>query len=521
MSDASTSADDTTQPILDYSARDFDAIRSMLVGIGSGLMPEWKTIGEANDFGTLLLEQYAFMGDVMNYYIDRVASEAFLGTAQRRQSVLYIAEQQGYTPIGQRAAVVTLTFTLSSDYPGELGVLTIPAGTRVFSSADQSTDSVYFETDYAVDVDAGYTVDVTATEGRANTTQVGASTGAPNQSFQIAELGVIEGTVKVRTLEGTYQYSDLSEDSPRWVNWYEVPTIAAARPTQSVYSTYIDDANYTYILFGDSASGRIPPTGAQIEITYRYGVGATANAVAASTLVNIDQNALPATLTVINSVSPIGGSDPETLASMRFSIPKGAQIRERAVTVDDFQALATQVPGVAKAVAYGQVYSAVNVLVAPVGGDMDSEQNMRDLCGNVQTYLEPRILIGSKVYVVGASWTDIWIAIDLYVLDGFDQALTQNSVEQAIRSALAFDNMELSEDVHIGEIYRWAMRVEGVDWVDVTALTDTGLGTSVVKNVDVPFGHIARIALDPTPDDTTTNDTGLIITAYGGTDTGS
>ena len=78
--------------VLDYTSRDFAALRSLLVGLSRGLMPEWQTVGETGDFGTLLLELYAYAGDVTNFYIDRMASEAFLGTAARRQSVLYIAD---------------------------------------------------------------------------------------------------------------------------------------------------------------------------------------------------------------------------------------------------------------------------------------------------------------------------------------------------------------------------------------------------------------------------------------------
>lgn len=515
-----------TQPILDYSARDFDTIRSMLVGIGKGIFPEWKTIGEANDFGTLLLEEYAFMGDVMNYYIDRVASEAFLGTAQRRQSVLYIAEQLGYSPIGQRAAVVTLTFVLDPTYPAELNELTIPSGTRVFTSSDNTTSSVYFETDYSIILDAGETRTVSATEGRSAVATVGASTGSPHQTFQIAEPGVIEGTLKVRTLEGTYVYNDLSDDVPRWVDWVEIPTIASARPTQSAYSTYLDDLGHTNVLFGDAASGRIPPAGAQIEISYRYGSGAAGNAVEAGTLVNLDEGGpLPTgLLTVTNADSPVGGANPESLSSMRFSIPKGAQIRERAVTIEDYQSLAMQVPGVAKAIAYGQVYSAVNIRVAPVGGDMDSPTNMETLRRTVQSYLEPRILIGSKVYVEDAEWTDVWVKLDLHVLGGFDQEATKNAVEQSLRAAFAFDNMDLEEKITIGEVYRRSTRVEGVDWVDVTALNADNFASTKVENVTPPFGHIARLALptgEETAEDETDDTDGLIITAYGGTESGS
>ena len=102
------------QAVLDYTSRDFLAIRAQLVGLAKGRMPDWNTAGESSDFGTLLMEIFAYMGDTLNFYIDRTASEAFLSTAVRRQSVYYIADMLGYTPIGQHGASVYLTFKIES-----------------------------------------------------------------------------------------------------------------------------------------------------------------------------------------------------------------------------------------------------------------------------------------------------------------------------------------------------------------------------------------------------------------------
>jgi hypothetical protein len=131
------------QAILDYTSRDFVAIRAQLVGLAKGIMPDWSTAGEASDFGTLLLELFAYMGDTLNYYIDRTASEAFLSTAVRKQSVFYIADMLGYTPIGQHAASVYLSFSMED--PAEeqsLPDVTLPKGTKVTSSADNA-DSMF------------------------------------------------------------------------------------------------------------------------------------------------------------------------------------------------------------------------------------------------------------------------------------------------------------------------------------------------------------------------------------------
>ena len=48
-----------------------------------------------------------------------------------------------------------------------------------------------------------------------------------------------------------------------------------------------------------------------------------------------------------------------------------ARIKNRAVTLNDYADLAMQVPGVAKSVAYGTVYTAVHVRIAPTAGKAD------------------------------------------------------------------------------------------------------------------------------------------------------
>lgn len=482
------------QPILDYTSRDFDAIRSMLVGIARGKFPEWETVGEANDFGTLLLELYAYMGDVTNFYIDRVSSEAFLGTAQRRQSVAYIAEMLGYKPLGQQSATALLTINLSGDYDSgnpEDSQLTIPAGSVFSTNAERTSDIIYFTTDFMTKVAPGGNVTIAASEGQKVVENVPPSGGTPNYEVVLANPGVIFGTVSVKTKEGT-NYGGGSLFSAQYLDWSELNTVAEAQPTQSAYSTIIDDRGYTHVLFGDGASGRIPPSGANIEITYRYGVGAAANKIPPGSITNIvSPNTLPkGMLSVTNPGAPVGGSDPETIDSMRFSIPRASSIRHRAVTLNDYSTLALQVPGVAKAISYGEIYTSINVRIAPVGGDIDSLL-MKTLRTDVENYLIDKILIGSSLYVEDAQWEDFWVTFDLYVLDGFQQDQVTRNVQSAVQDLFAFYNQDFGGHISVGEIYRKAMNVEGVDYIDITEMR-TELTTGV-DNRDVTAMKIARI----------------------------
>jgi hypothetical protein len=473
----STVSDVDSHVVLDYTSRDFTAIRSQLVGLARGIMPEWETAGEASDFGTLLLELFAYMGDVMHFYIDRTASEAFLGTALRRQSVLYIADMLGYTPIGQQSAIVKLLFALTPLDTTDPNVIQdsveIPAGSRIFNNVGSSDDVIVFELNTAVTLNPGDT-DVIgyATEGVMHYDYLlGTSNGMPNTEFIIPDKGVVYNSITMQSREG-----------PDVLQWSYISDLSLARPTQPVFTTFIDEAEFTHIVFGDQAAGRIPPVNAEIFVSYRTGVGAEANDLAPGDLVNIrtqDTTIDLFSVTVSNPDSPVGGTDPETIDAMRNSIPRAAtRLKSRAITLNDYADLAMQVPGVAKSMAHGAVYTSVHVRIAPIQGQADDVQ-MALLCDNVEAYLSDKIIVGSAVNaeprgVDPASddaiiqlWQYVQIRMMVHVQDSYNRTSIRKGVEAAIRQMLDFNNVDFGTRVSIGSIYRVALSIQGVEWVDL------------------------------------------------------
>ena len=472
MSD--TSSTEGTRVILDYTSRDFAAIRTQLVGLAKGFMPEWETAGEPGDFGTLVLELFAYMGDVLNFYIDRAASEAFLGTALRRQSVLYIADMMGYKPVGQHSASVKLFFTLADDAEG---IITLPAGTRIYNETDNSSDVIVFELDSPLTLDpAAAHVDIVAyaTEGvMVYDNLLGISLGGPALELVIPEKGVVTHSITIKSREGG-----------QVVDWTEVTDISLGRPTQSVFTTYLDDYNNTHILFGDNAAGRIPPVNAEIFGSYRLGVGVEANSLSPDTLKVISSTADLSdqiwAVSVRNPESPVGGTDPESTDSMRFSIPRAAgRIKNRAITLNDYADLALQVPGVAKSTAYGTLYTAIHVKIAPTGGVGDSV-TMKRLCDEVEDYLADKILVGSAVSVepedinapqpVGL-WQPVHVRVVVHVQPAYNRTSVRNEVDRVLRDVLSFNAVDFGTRVSIGLMYRTALAVNGVEWVDLNWLS--------------------------------------------------
>jgi hypothetical protein len=55
--------------------------------------------------------------------------------------------------------------------------------------------------------------------------------------------------------------------------WHPVTTLAACGPADSCYVVRVDDDGALEIAFGDGTTGRRPPDGARIGVTYRGGAG--------------------------------------------------------------------------------------------------------------------------------------------------------------------------------------------------------------------------------------------------------
>jgi hypothetical protein len=73
-------------PEINYLAKDYGSFRQLLLDRLALLMPEWQE-RHVPDLGITLVELLAYTGDMLSYYQDAVATEAYLETARQRISV--------------------------------------------------------------------------------------------------------------------------------------------------------------------------------------------------------------------------------------------------------------------------------------------------------------------------------------------------------------------------------------------------------------------------------------------------
>lgn len=103
---------------------------------------------DSDDFSIALIDAWSCVCEVLSFYQERLANEAWLATAQERESVIELGRLIGYRPRPGVAAATELVFTLD-DPPGappHVPAVAIPAGTRVQSVPGPDEKAQTFET---------------------------------------------------------------------------------------------------------------------------------------------------------------------------------------------------------------------------------------------------------------------------------------------------------------------------------------------------------------------------------------
>ena len=470
-------------PQIDYTSRDYAAIRDDMINLIPNFLPDW-TNTDASDFGITLIELFAYMGDLLNYYIDRSANEGFLATATQRSSVLSIASLLGYTPDNGSPATTTLTFTNTS---GASQV--IPAKTQVATTTTVNgvSTQIIFETDSEVTVPTGApgSAQVTATEGVTvyDEQLTDESTGTSYQTYTLKQSPVITGSIEV--MVGAVKYE-------------QIEYLIDANSNDPVYVVSTDADGMTSITFGDNISGRIPPI-TEITATYRVGGGSSGN-VGPNTL-TYQLNNIFAGVSVTNQEAAAGGSDPETTDTIRYNAPNALIANNRAVSLADYGALAISSGIAAKAVAKAVTYNNVTLYVAPKGDLSLGTPGVDELGAPNSTFTNAANALSlfftdkmpptTTLVLHEPTYVGLKVNLTITVKPKYKQINVKKAVESIMNTLFDFDNVVFGDEITQQYIYTALYNATsvGLDKASITNLSlnpATGLSDIQLADNEIP-----------------------------------
>ena len=181
------------------------------------------------------------------------------------------------------------------------------------------------------------------------------------------------------------------------VKWHERRTFYGAGPNDNVYIVRQDEDEKSTVTFGDGVRGARLPAGVRnVRATYRFGAGAASPPYGGITQI---VRGVPGLTRVRNPVAATGGADRETAAELRKAAPASALLLGRCVSLSDFSARVTTIPGVLNSkveLAWDDEKLAAVVKVWYVSAQLPDLKLGEAIVEGLEKFSEPGTLIKAK-----------------------------------------------------------------------------------------------------------------------------
>jgi hypothetical protein len=308
------------------------------------------------------LKDYDFDGSVMNVIIDllsynthlnsfwlnMIANESFLQTAQKRSNIVAHAKTLNYIPVSAKCAYTDLYLEYEPENNISSSII-IPSGTTFLSSSSASS----FTFNLLDDVVAVYSEqknryianNARVYEGRLliheftvvskkGLTDINTTDDVTNDGVSVPNLNIDTSLLKV--------YIDDASDNTEYEEYflYDNSTLNLDE-TSRIYFLSEDEFGYPKITFGDGKIGRKPSLGSKIKIVYLISSGPGANGIAVFNQATPVQNAKTTNITALYPSG--GGSFGEDLNNIKYNALLSYEAQGRAVTLSDYEFLTKQI----------------------------------------------------------------------------------------------------------------------------------------------------------------------------------
>ena len=297
-----------------------------------------------------------------------------------------------------------------------------------------------------------------------------------------------------------------------WVLWQERAELFGSGPADRHYAV---DRARGRVFFGDGVHGRIPTAGAAVSARrYQTGGGAVGNVAARA----ISQLLAPVggIETVFNAAPAEGGADGETLTALLGRGPATVRHRGRAVTADDYVALAREAsPSVAAAQVLGgrdpsglPVPGWVTLVIIPQSAEPRPYPSF-GLREDVRRFIADRapadVAAAGQIEVTGPDYVPIDVSATVVPRDPAEAGAVEQAVRQAIADFLhplhggpAGRGWQPGQGVWLSDLAPVLERADGVDHVAEVQLLRGGQlrgGYVPVASQQIPVAGILHVRL--------------------------
>jgi hypothetical protein len=376
---------------------------------------------------SMLVDILAYNSQFTSYNINMVANELALETSTFRDNVVSLAKRLGYQPKTYTSSKVGVT--ISSNNVSGYNYLKIYPGTVV--TASNEGKAYVFLTEK--------TLSTTVTNGTASFANIDLSQG---QFLNINYVVDYSDENQRFIIPNAYVDSDSITVTVQGQSYTRKKDILGVGPDSAVFFVDQIQDQKLEVIFGDNVVGRKLENGEVVEIQYISTVGSLANGIKSfllnCSIYGVASNNTETLLSLnlfnltVESSSSYGGSEFESIRSIKYNAPRYYSAQKRAVTLDDYEVITRT------------IYPNIDLLRVVGGEDLDPPEygkvyiSIKPSIGEtINNYTKNAIIKELKKYTVGSIVPVIVspdsIDVILYVTMLFNGANTIKSAED-IRS---------------------------------------------------------------------------------------
>jgi hypothetical protein len=326
--------------LVNFSDLDFDQIRTSI----KSFLRANSTFTDYDFEGSnlsMLIDILAYNTYLSSYNANMLSNEVFLDSATLRENVVSLAKNVGYLPKSVISSKATISFFIDlADSTNNPISVTLRKGLVCTSAA------VYDNISYTFCIAEDVTVPVSnkialfnniqISEGNFVTEFFTVDTLNKSQKFILNNPNIDTNSIRVKVSD--------SETSSVSRQYKFIDNIANVKNTDDIFFlSEIEDQRYE-LLFGDGTFGSKLKDNNFITVSYIVANGENANGVSEFTFVGkfVDNNGSTLIIEsplVTTELASTGGSDIESVASIKKYAPRVYSTQNRAVTSSDYEAL--------------------------------------------------------------------------------------------------------------------------------------------------------------------------------------
>ena len=314
-----------------------------------------------------LMDLLAYNTHYLAMNVNMAANEMFLDTASIRSTVVSHAKTLGYTPNSARAPIGTINVTLNNT--GGLVTATIPAETVFTSTVDDVSYQFVTIAEHTTNISNGQLIfsGIPIYEGTYTKNRYTVDTKNVDQKFKITSDRADTTTLTVQVFS--------SADSSTFDTYTLATDITQVGPTSEVYFLQECDDGRFEVYFGDGIIGKALSDNNVVVLSYVVTNKQEANGATTFNTTATISGITDITVATVSAAS--GGSEPESIQSIKLNAPLDYAAQGRAVTPEDYKAIIPNVYSNTKSVqVWGgeynstAVYGRTYISIVPTAGSI-------------------------------------------------------------------------------------------------------------------------------------------------------